>query len=126
MVPDVSMLATRVQAVDITENQDQAWGTSLATPMWAGLIAIANEGRQVQGLSPLNSNDDPILPAIYNLPSFDFNHVTTDTQYAYDQQTGLGTPRANLIIPALAAPDGQPAQRRPADYRRQQSNLGYD
>jgi hypothetical protein len=107
MVPDVSMLATRVQAVDIYENQNQAWGTSLATPMWAGLIAIANEGRHVQGLSPLNSTDDPILPAMYNLPSFDFNHVTTDTQYAYDQATGLGTPQANLIIPALAAPDGQ-------------------
>jgi hypothetical protein len=112
MVPDVSMLATRVQAVDYTDNASNpwantAWGTSLATPMWAGLIAIANEGRHVQGLSPLNSTDDPILPAVYNLPSFDFNHVTSDTQYAYDQQTGLGTPKANLIIPALAAPDGQ-------------------
>jgi hypothetical protein len=109
MVPDVSMLATRVQAVDMTDpgNQNQAWGTSLATPMWAGLIAIANQGRQVQGLSPLNSSDDPILPAVYHLPSSDFNHVTSDTQYAYDQQTGLGTPKANLIIPALAAPDSQ-------------------
>jgi hypothetical protein len=83
------------------------WGTSFATPMWAGLIAIANQGRHLEGLDPLNSADSLILPAVYNLPSGDFNHVTTDTQYAYDQQTGLGTPRANLIIPALAAPNGQ-------------------
>jgi hypothetical protein len=120
MVPDVSMVATNLVVADATDNGaatpwGSVWGTSVATPMWAGLLAIANEGRQVQGFSRLNSADDPLLPAVYNLPSFDFNHVVANpnssyvpnTSAPYDEATGLGTPKANLIIPALAAPDGQ-------------------
>jgi hypothetical protein len=113
------MVATNLPVADATDfgastSWVSGWGTSFATPMWAGLIAIANEGRHVEGHTPLNSTDDLILPAVYNLPSGDFNHVTSDSNAknfdpnaAYDVATGLGTPRANLIIPALAAPDGQ-------------------
>ena len=46
-------------------------GTSLATPMWAGLIAIANQGRVSEGGTTLNSSSDPTqtLSALYSLPT---------------------------------------------------------
>jgi subtilase family serine protease len=108
--PDVSMVASNLAVVDSTDFGSSTpwgsgWGTSFATPMWAGLIAIANEGRALElpGRGPLNGTD-PVLPMLYSLPSSDFNHVTTDPNSVYDQATGLGTPKANLIIPALVAP----------------------
>jgi hypothetical protein len=111
MLPDVSMVAENLDVINSYGVAQGAnpWtvvtGTSVSTPMWAGLFAIANQGRALQlpGRGPLN-DIDPVLPMLYSLPSSDFNHVTTDPSAAYDQRTGLGTPKANLIIPALVQP----------------------
>lgn len=81
-------------------------GTSLASPMWAGLIAIADQGRSLAGLSSLSSSQT--LTDLYSLPSSDFNDITSGSNGSYsaaagyDLVTGRGSPVANLLIPALA------------------------
>ncbi len=80
-------------------------GTSVAAPAWAGLIAIANQGRGGASLDGATQT----LPALYNLPSADFHDITSGSNGdfsagpGYDEVTGLGTPQANLLVPALAA-----------------------
>ncbi len=105
--PDVSMNAgTLMDFIDSLDGDNStlesygAWGTSLATPMFAGLIALADQGRG-SGNS-LDSNQT--LSALYNLSSSDFHEVTQSngtTTAGYQAETGLGTPVANLLVPAL-------------------------
>jgi subtilase family serine protease len=88
-------------------------GTSLSSPEWAGLVAIADEING-GGLGPIN-------PALYTLASdpmaygSDFFDVTTGNNTAdpsvpgypattgWDPVTGLGTPNAANLVPALVA-----------------------
>ena len=83
-------------------------GTSLGTPVWAGLVALADQGRVAAGQSKLNSaSSTELLSAIYSLPQDDFHDVTSGSDknnvatVGYDQVTGLGTPVANLLVPDL-------------------------
>ena len=84
-------------------------GTSLATPLWAGMAAIADQGRVVVGGKALGST--AMLADLYDLDNLtpgDFHDVTQGNNgYAagpgYDLVTGIGTPKANLLIPSLAA-----------------------
>ena len=80
-------------------------GTSLAAPIWAGLIAVANQGRSLIGLPPLG---DQALSYLGNpqwlasmdmtspLPSTDFHQISPVGE------TGRGSPIANLLLPDLA------------------------
>ncbi len=92
------------------EIQYSYFGTSLASPCWAGLIAIADQGRVANGGRVFNSTANPrqTLQALYSLPARDFNDITTGyngflAKPGYDEVTGRGTPIANLLIPALAS-----------------------
>ena len=127
--PDVSLDAdedTGVAVCDSINNSasapwDQIGGTSIAAPQWAAIIDIADQGRILNGLSTLNGATQT-LPALYSLPSVEFHDITSGTslgspQYSagpgYDLVTGLGTPVANLLIPALvglAVASSTPAQ----------------
>ena len=110
-VPDVSMDADPSTGVYVLDSYAggyyQVGGTSLSCPMWAGLVAIANQGRALNSQSSLNGLTQT-LPTLYNLPSSDFHDVTTGSNGTYsagpgyDLTTGLGTPIANLLVPALA------------------------
>jgi subtilase family serine protease len=115
-VPDVSMLASPNTGVPIYDSWDfgtaTPWlpgyegGTSLAAPMWAGLVAIADQGRNLSNLGSLNGATQT-LPTLYKLPASDFHDITSGNNgYAagpgYDLVTGIGTPVANLLVPALA------------------------
>ena len=107
-VPDVSMLADPNTGVYLYENGSYylAGGTSLSSPMWAGLIAIANQGRAQQGLSSLTGYSQT-LPRLYQLAATDFHDVTAGSNghaatAGYDLATGLGTPIANKLVPDLA------------------------
>ncbi len=110
-VPDVAMDADPNSGVYVLDSYAGGWyqvgGTSLATPMWGGLIAIANQGRALLGQSSLNGATQT-LPMLYQLPSSDFHDITTGSNgtysagTGYDLVTGLGTPIANLLVPALA------------------------
>jgi len=124
-IPDVSMDASPQSGVPIYDSYDfgtsspwtQVGGTSLATPMWAGLIAIADQGRALAGMSSLDGATQT-LPRLYSLPSADFHDITSgfNGRYSagpgYDEVSGLGTPVANLLVPDLAGitlPDSQDA-----------------
>jgi subtilase family serine protease len=116
-IPDVAFDAapnTGVAVYDSYNNTnghgpwEQVGGTSLSAPSWAGLIAIADQGRVAAGGTTL-TGPTQTLPALYSLPSADFNDITSGSnggfsaQPGYDEVTGLGTPKANLLVPALAA-----------------------
>ncbi len=83
-------------------------GTSIASPQWAALVAIADQGRAIQGLKPLQT----LLPDLYSLygtPAYakDFHDVTLGSNgypaaAGYDLTTGLGSPVANSLISDLA------------------------
>jgi len=96
----------------------QVGGTSAGSPQWAALFAIANAMRQAGGKLPLGSASST-NNAVYSLGSL---NVYTTTNYhdntsgsngscgvicnassGYDYVTGLGSPQANNIIPALVA-----------------------
>jgi hypothetical protein len=110
--PDVSFDGS--DATGVTCYQDGSieydyFGTSLAAPCWAGLIAIADQGRVANGSTSFNSPSNPIqtLQALYSLPAGDFNAITSgynglSAGTGYDELTGLGSPIANLLVPALA------------------------
>ena len=118
--PDVSADANPTTSVAIYDAYDDGtqtpWGndvggTSLSTPIWAGIIGIADEGRAIAGQGSLNSRTQT-LPELYKLPAADFHDITSGStgaspEYAagtgYDLATGIGSPVANLLIPGLVA-----------------------
>jgi subtilase family serine protease len=113
-VPDVAFDAdpnTGVAVFDSYNNGpsspwEQFGGTELAAAAWAGLIAIADQGRALQGESSLDGATQT-LPKLSSLPPSDFHDVTTGNNGypagpGYDLVTGLGSPMANLLVPALA------------------------
>src|SRR5207253_1292601 len=77
---------------------------SLGAPAWAGLIAIANQGRALAGGGALDGATQT-LPALYIFPPGDFNDITKGDNGVfragpgYDEVTGLGSP----VSPALMA-----------------------
>jgi len=88
-------------------------GTSLATPEWAGLIAIAAQIKG-HGLGPINQALYTLAsnPAVYAADFHDVtvgnNQVTADipgynATKGWDPTTGLGTPNAANLLPDLAA-----------------------
>ncbi len=115
-VPDVAFDAdptTGVAVYDSYDNTDNSgpWleigGTSLAAPAWAGLIAIANQGRVLAGAKTLDGPSQT-LPALYAISTGDFNDITSGTNgvfkagVGYDEVTGLGTPRDPQLDADLA------------------------
>src|SRR5262249_40331918 len=69
-------------------------GRSAATPEWAAMIAIADEGRAVYGRGSFAG----VNQAIYSLPAVDFHDITSGNNGYYyagagwDPVTGRGTP----------------------------------
>jgi subtilase family serine protease len=118
--PDIAADANPNTGVPVYDSYDNGsnspWsgfngGTSLACPMCAAMVAIADEGRAIEGVGSLYGNTQT-LPALYSLPSTDFNDITQGStgpspEFAagpgYDLTTGRGSPVGNLLIPALAA-----------------------
>ncbi|HZZ42832.1 MAG TPA: SdrD B-like domain-containing protein [Tepidisphaeraceae bacterium] len=115
-IPDVSMDADPNSGVAVLDTSaggigsTAAWGiiggTSLACPIWAGLIGIADQGRSLLGLTSLNGITQT-LPRLYTLNASDFHDITTGNngfaaKAGYDLVTGRGTPIADQLIPDLA------------------------
>jgi hypothetical protein len=83
----------------------QVGGTSASAPQWAALVTIADQGRALVGKPALDGYTQT-LPALYSLPSSDFNDITVgDNGYlagpGFDLVTGLGSPIANYLVPDL-------------------------
>jgi hypothetical protein len=116
--PDVSFVGDGHTGVATVVNG--AWledaGTSLGSPVWAAMIALADEERVIEDPSAGTLDGaTQTLPALYSLPATDFSEITVgyndafsfaNTGYyampGYNQVTGLGSPIANLLIPDLA------------------------
>jgi subtilase family serine protease len=89
-------------------------GTSFATPMWAGYLALANEQALANGASGTFPFINPSLYDIYATSSYDtdFHDILTGgnsygATTGYDLATGLGSPNGDNLINALApAPVG--------------------
>lgn len=116
-VPDVSADADPLTGMAFYENGQwsQAGGTSASAPLWAGIMAIAN---QMAGHSLGFIN-----PSLYKLAQFstytqDFHDITIGNNSArekgvrlqgytaapgWDPVTGLGSPNAEKLIPDLIA-----------------------
>lgn len=90
-------------------------GTSAASPLWAALLALADASSACAG-SPVGYADPALYRAAGEDYAADFHDVTTgdndftgtnDGQYAakpgYDPVSGLGTPDAAALAPALCA-----------------------
>jgi subtilase family serine protease len=108
-VPDLAFDADPESGVDVVDSYDSAtspWmvigGTSLAAPLWAAVVAIADQGRVLAGEATMDGATQT-LPAIYALSSADFRDVTTGNNgfaagAGYDLVTGRGTPIVNLVV----------------------------
>jgi hypothetical protein len=112
--PDISMDADPNTGVLVIDRYDSpnfflvVGGTSLAAPMWAGLIAEGDASRG-PGLSLSSVGVLNALYGAYNSPGYgaDFHDVTTGNNGfaagpGYDLVTGIGTPKAPAIDLLLA------------------------
>jgi hypothetical protein len=108
-VPDVSYDADPNTGVPIYSSSAGGWlvtgGTSAAAPQWAGLVALANQGRALVGLGPLDGASQTI-PSLYRFSS-DLRDVTSGSNgfsatRGYDLATGLGSPIAVKLVGDLA------------------------
>jgi hypothetical protein len=117
--PDIALDADPNTGVSLFDSldlgTDSPWaevgGTSFSAPAWAALTAIADQARLAAGKGTL-SGSTQLLPLLYQLPSSDFNDISTGLSQGfpvisavagYDQVTGIGTPIANKLIPDLVA-----------------------
>jgi subtilisin-like proprotein convertase family protein len=110
MSPDVSLVSDPNTGVAVYNSYDYGgspWfvigGTSLAAPMFGGIMAVANQGRAMVGLPSLDGATGT-LPKLYTLPAEDFHDVTWGSNGGfaagpgYDLVTGLGTPVGNELV----------------------------
>ena len=80
----------------------QVGGTSLSSPCWAGLVAIGDQLRAPQGLTPMDGRSDA-LPLLYSMSATDFHDVTYGSNGGfsagpgYDMVTGRGSPVADVL-----------------------------
>jgi hypothetical protein len=105
-----------------------AGGTSLATPQWAGLFAIANATRALSARAPVGQPHAMLYGSIASVPgsyAIAFADIvsgahgscaTCSARVGYDSLGGLGTPNAAALVAALAgaAPAPEPPVVTPA------------
>ncbi len=112
-IPDVAFDADPSTGVAVYDSYNNGtatpWeilgGTSVAAPTWAGIFAVADQGRVAAGEGTLDSRTQT-LPMLYTAPAADFHDITTGNngfaaKAGYDLVTGRGSPQANLLIPFL-------------------------
>jgi kumamolisin len=105
-VPDVSSDADpNTGALVIMNGRNyQYGGTSLAAPMWAGFMALANADRIAQGKSPLGLVNPRVYPLL-NTTNFrdetSGNNGGYSASVGYDLVTGIGSPLMSSLEPNL-------------------------
>jgi subtilase family serine protease len=137
-IPDISMNADVVTAASVFDSFDQAsnggdpWqgvgGTSEASPLFAGVLALAQQRRLAASLPILNSVQiNNILYAAYtsanyltyfhditlgNNSNVDGSGTTTVAGFnagaRYDLATGIGSPIVNTLVPLLSEQNPTP------------------
>ena len=111
-IPDVASESNAVQYVCYQGKcADHGGGTSYAAPLWASLVAMANEQAAANG----EANAGFLNPALYSIglgSSFDsdFHDIVSGNNggysavVGYDLVTGWGSPKGVNLIDALAPP----------------------
>src|SRR5579884_2635423 len=108
-VPDVAMVATGMAMYDSDFGGFvEVAGTSIGAPIWSGVLADANSGRQHTFM-----NADIELYSVASNPqkyAKDYHDITTGSSGGicnagpgYDFPTGLGSPVSNNLVPDLIA-----------------------
>jgi hypothetical protein len=117
-IPDVALTADNITIIANDGQSENLGGTSCATPLWAGYIALANE-QAVAGGHPTLGFINPAIYAIGQGAGYAsaFHDITTGDNtwsrspsafYAvpgYDLCTGWGTPAGAALINTLAPLD---------------------
>lgn len=111
-IPDVAMDADPNTGVSMYDAQVGGFlivgGTSVAAPMWAGVLALADHGRT----SSMKNADHELYNVAGNSSKYasDFHDITTGgsggsciAKTGYDLVTGLGSPVVNALVPDLIA-----------------------
>jgi hypothetical protein len=120
--PDLSLVASGIAIVADNGAQETASGTSAASPLWAGLLALVNEKAQKGGQGTVGFVN-PLLTTIglsalrysaeFNDMTVGNNVVATPNQFnavtGFDLATGWGAPKAGLVndlsgVPAPGTP----------------------
>ena len=118
-VPDVALTGDNIYVTYNNGSAANFGGTSCAAPLWAGLMALANQQAAVNGVNPVGF----LNPTVYSLGlgssyTSNFYDITVGDNtwpssptkfYAtngYDLCTGWGTPKGVALIKTLA---GHPA-----------------
>jgi subtilase family serine protease len=109
-IPDVSMVAENIELFADNGRFGVSGGTSAASPLWAGLMALINQQAKSQNKGPIGFAN----PYLYNLAltnyAANFNDVTSgnndywgnepvsfEAGTGYDLASGLGSPKCALI-----------------------------
>lgn len=104
-----------------TVNWLSAGGTSLATPQWAGLLAVANAERALAAKPVLGAPHAMLYTQIASVPGTyasvfadvikgsDGSCAACTAKSGYDQLTGLGTPNVTSLLGALSGLDAKTA-----------------
>jgi hypothetical protein len=117
-IPDVAYNASPSSGYSVYDQTNGGWlvagGTSAGAPQWAGLVALADQGRAQHGEGSLDGATQ-ILPALYQLGGTSsatyFHGVTSGTNGdragpGYNLVTGLGSPHADALVQALTTVTG--------------------
>jgi hypothetical protein len=104
-VPDIALDADPNTGVWVYDSLIGGWadigGTSAAAPQMAAMIAIADEGRALNGLGSLDGPSQTLPEINATLPWADVNAIVGEPSYSL--YTGWGSPVANNLIPDLAS-----------------------
>jgi hypothetical protein len=113
--PDVAFDADPASGVPVYDSYNfgtgapwiQVGGTSFSSPAWAGVIAVANQGRMLAGLDSLDGATQT-LPLLYSVSAADFHDVTRGSNglsagIGFDLVTGRGTPNGGPLIADMAS-----------------------
>ncbi len=107
--PDTGVLVFQTSIETGLGSWEIVGGTSLGTPAWAAIVAIADQGRNLAGKGSLDGGTQT-LPALYALPSSAFNVVgasgdrgRVSAAATANTFTGRGTPVGSAVVAGLVA-----------------------
>jgi len=109
-IPDIAMDADPNTGVPVYDTYDfetstpwaQYGGTSLASPMAAAEVAIADQGDMIQNGTTLDG-PSATLPTIYSMAASNFHDITSGNNgypagVGYDLVTGIGSPANSFAL----------------------------
>jgi uncharacterized repeat protein (TIGR01451 family) len=128
-VPDVALTADNIYVIYGGGIAGASGGTSAATPLWAGFMALVNQQAVTQS-KPAIGFINPEIYALASGPDYTnlFHDITTGNNFwpgspnsfravsGYDLCTGLGTPKGSALIAALVGNTSLHVSPPPAPY----------